>query len=90
MEIVVHLNLESSTWVLGNFALLLYMSYIVAKFPLSDEVLLHVKFVNFDNRQSCHFSDVECFMQRYETVLSLGSSENNEIFDEFVEYQLLL
>ena len=42
--------------------------YIVAEFPLADEVLIHSKFVNFEKCQNCHFSDVEYFTERYETV----------------------
>ena len=63
--------------------------YIIAKFPLRDDVLQHAKFVDFDKRQSCHFSDISYFMDHYQIVLGFSSNVSDRVFDEFVEYQLL-
>ena len=41
------------------------VEYIKAKFPLTDEVLVHSKFVNFQKRTESQFSDVEYFMRCY-------------------------
>ena len=51
--------------------------------------LQHAKFVDFDKRQSCHFSDISYFMDRYQIVLGFSSNISDRVFDEFVEYQLL-
>ena len=62
--------------------------YIVAKFPL-DDVLEHAIFVNFERRESCNFSDVNYFMDRYQVALRFTANVSDMVFDEFVEYQLL-
>lgn len=53
--------------------------YIKAKFPLSNDVLLHAKVVNFEKRTTSKYSDVEYFMEKYSFT----------VYDEFVEYVLL-
>lgn len=63
------------------------IDYVNKKFPFDEEILQHAKFVNFENRKNCNFSDVEYFVQRYHDIPSIDISEN--VFDEFVEYQLL-
>ena len=65
------------------------VDYIKAKFPIGDELLTHAKFVNFDKRESCEFKDVEYFMERYNGILHFTTSDSDQVFDEFVSYQLL-
>ena len=65
------------------------IDYIRAKFPLSDDLLMHARFVNFGERENCEFADVEYFIARYKNVLSFDDVDMDGIFDEFVEYQLL-
>ena len=65
------------------------VEYIKAKFPLNDDVLLHARVVNFEKREASQFSDIEYFIERYSSVLGFSSSEQNAVFDEFVEYVLL-
>ena len=50
---------------------------------------MHAKFLNFDTRESSQFSDVEHFMQCYQSMLALGPSIGDQVFDEFVGFQLL-
>ena len=63
------------------------VDYIKAKFPIGDQLLMHARFVNFERREICEFKNVEYFMQRY--YETLGLTADDEIFDEFVTYQLL-
>lgn len=65
------------------------VDYIRLKFPLNDDLLMHARFVNFEERENCEFADVEYFIDRYQKVLSFNDVDMDQIFDEFVEYQLL-
>lgn len=65
------------------------VAYINTRFPIGDEVLTHARFINFDKREECGFSDVEYFIERYHGFLCLSAGDSDEIFDEFVSYQLL-
>lgn len=65
------------------------VEYIKAKFPLTDEVLLHSKLASFEKRTECQFSDVEFFMRRYERAIAFDETMMDKVFDEFVAYQLL-
>ena len=66
-------------------------SYIVTKLHLSDEVLLHSKLVNIEKRQYFHFSNFEYLVKDLkEFYVLVQLNIYNEIFDEFVDYQLLL
>ena len=60
-----------------------------SRLPLKDELLVHAKFINFDMRENCEFKDVEYFIERYNAILAFTSSESDQVFDEFVSYQLL-
>ena len=64
------------------------ISYILQKFPFSDNLLKHAKFLNFEKRSSCHFFDIEYFIDRYKDV-SILSDISDDLYDEFVNYQLL-
>ena len=61
-------------------------SCVSIQFPLTDDVLKHVKFVDFEKRESSEFSDVEYFIGRYRKILDMNF---DDIFDEFVAFQLL-
>lgn len=61
----------------------------LSKLPLDDETLKHAKFVNFAQREHCSFDDVEFFVTRYPTLLSLSAPELEMMQEEFIEYQLL-
>lgn len=64
------------------------VEYIKAKFPLSKEFLVHVKFVNFDRRGDSQFSDIEYFMRHYERAIVFDATVMDEVFDKFVVCQL--
>ena len=63
-------------------------NYIKSKFRLNDDLIMHARFVNFDGRESCEFADVEYIIDHYQNVLSVNDVDIDQIFDEFVEYQL--
>ena len=65
------------------------VEYIIAKFPLTDELLLHARFVDFENRESAEFKNVEYFMTRYIEVLAFDLKQVDKVYDEFVAYQML-
>ena len=62
------------------------VEYIISRFPLTDDVLKHAKFVDFEKRESSEFSDVEYFIGLYSKILDMNF---DDIFDEFVAFQLL-
>ena len=59
--------------------------YTKAKSPLNDDVI-HVKVVNFEKWETSQISDIEYFIECYSNVLAFSGSEQNAVFDEFVEY----
>ena len=65
------------------------VEYVNTRLPLRDELLTHAKFVNFETREICEFRNVEYFIERYSAILTFSASESDQIFDEFVAYQLL-
>jgi hypothetical protein len=63
------------------------IKYILEKFPFSDDLLKHSRFLNFDKRSSCLFSDIEYFADRYKNVPTIEATD--DLYDEFVSYKLL-
>ena len=64
------------------------VQYILAKFPMWDD-LLHARFINFTNRDTAKFSDVEYFIGRYGSLLNFTAQQLDAVHEEFVAYQLL-
>ena len=64
------------------------VGYILAKFPLKDDILLHARVINFEKCENSTFSSVEYFLERYTSVLAFSDSEKKLHFNEFVNYQL--
>ena len=62
-------------------------SYIVRKFPWSDELLQHATFVDFSKRKVCSFESVRYFLSRFPQ--HLPSENADSIYDEFRLYQNL-
>ena len=53
------------------------------------KTFMYAKFVHFTRREAAEFRDVECFVERYGTLLSFTPQQQDVLDDEFVEYQLL-
>ena len=56
---------------------------------MQDDLLLHARFINFTNRDTAEFSDVEYFIERYSSLLNFTAHQLDDIHEEFVAYQLL-
>ena len=50
------------------------------------DLLMHARFVSYEERENCEFVDVEYFIDHYQQVLSFNDVDMDQIF---VEYQLL-
>ena len=61
----------------------------ISKLPLQGDTLIHARFVDFFQRESASFEDVEFFLKKYPTVLPPTARENQLYQEEFVEYRLL-
>ena len=49
--------------------------YIASIFPLRDDLLVHARFVNFNNRENARFSDVKFFLDHYKSALQNRTSK---------------
>lgn len=61
----------------------------ISKLLLQDDTLIHARFVDFFQRDSASFEDVEFFLKKYPTGLPTTAGENQLFQEEFVEYQPL-
>lgn len=50
--------------------------HTIEKFPFEDVTLKSAKFVNFEKRATCAFSDVEFFMHRYQGIADLSVTDD--------------
>ena len=66
------------------------MEYALENLPMKDEMLRNAAFVSFRSRESANFSQVEYFVERFNTLLPYGSPEDlDHLMKEFAQYQLL-
>lgn len=67
------------------------ISEATKKLPLNDNLLKHARFVDFFEKSSVQFSDVEFFLLRYRNILSHihPVTEIEQLYDEFVDYKIL-
>ena len=63
------------------------IQYVVKKFPFNDDLLKHARFLNFLKRSSCRFLNVEYFSKHYKLV-DVIRTVNDDLYDEFISYQL--
>ena len=64
--------------------------YILATYPLNDDVLYHAKLLNFESREDIEFDSLEYFIERFPHLHELRSPREIDILhEEFVSYQLL-
>lgn len=64
------------------------VEFIVNKFPIDDETLKHAQFVHFENREVAEFTDVSYFVDEHSSLLNFSSQQLDQLYEEFVEYQL--
>ena len=66
------------------------MEYALENLPMNDEMLKNAAFVSFRSRESANFSQVEYFVERFNTLLPYGSPQDlDHLMEEFAQYQLL-
>jgi len=52
------------------------MEYALENLPMNDEMLRNAAFVSFRSKESANFSQVEYFVQRFNTLLPYGSPQD--------------
>jgi hypothetical protein len=67
------------------------LGYVLKKFPLTDEVLKHAKWINVQNRSDAKWESVEFFWAKFKSVSNLGDTgiQIDAMYDEFCDYQTL-
>ena len=66
------------------------ISYILKKFPLTDELLKHAKWIDIQNRSDAEWQSVEFFLLKFNSVLNVDTNTKmNTLFDEFCDFQTL-
>ena len=61
------------------------VNYIIDTYPMTDEVLHHARFLNFDKRLSIGFDSIEFFVGRFPFLLPLAApNEMEALQEEFV------
>ena len=59
------------------------------KLPFHDSVLHNAKFLNFEKKEECTFSNVEFFCSKYSRLLNFSPIQMDKLQEEFIQYQLL-
>ena len=66
------------------------MEYALENLPMNDEMLRNAAFVSFRSRESANVSQVEYFVERFNTSLPHGSPQDlDHLMQEFAQDQLL-
>ena len=66
------------------------VDYVIATYPIGEDLLRHAQFLNFEKRTSVDFNSVEYFVNRYSFLHVLTSPNEMALLqEEFVDYQLL-
>ena len=63
------------------------LSYILTKFPLSDELIIHAGWINVGNRVDAKWESVELFVDRFKPICQ--NVPTDKLYDEFCDYQTL-
>ncbi len=61
--------------------------YMLAWFPLQDELLCNATWIDFDHRLEKHFSSVEFFVHKY--PLLFPEMDMDRLYEQFLNYQVL-
>ena len=59
-----------------------------ARVLLCVPTLKHARFLSFEKKSGCHFSDIEFFAKGYKNAATL-ETVNHDLYDKFINYQLL-
>ena len=62
-------------------------NYILTKFPVSNEVIMHSRWIDVQNRITSTWESVEFFLNRFKPVLK--DLPRDDVFDEFSDYQTM-
>lgn len=65
------------------------VKYVIKTFPFNDHLLLHAKFINFDQTLDSSFESVEYFVNIFPKVLQFTARDMDNLKEEFKDYQLL-
>lgn len=63
------------------------LNYILTKFPVSDEVIMHSRWIDVQNRIKSEWESVEFFLTKFQPVFEDLTAD--DIFDEFCDYQTM-
>ena len=63
------------------------LNYILTKFPLSNEVIIHAKWIDVGGRIDAEWEDVEFFINSFKP--SFEDISPDRVFDEFSDYQTI-
>ena len=61
--------------------------YVLSKFPITDELLKHARWINVQKRSQAKWESVEYFLSRFKSALNTVNID--EMYDEFRDYQSL-
>ena len=62
--------------------------YMIKKLPFKQSVSQHAKFVDIKKRETCEFSDINYFVDKYSDILRFEDRDLQKPDNEFVEFQL--
>lgn len=62
---------------------------VQSKLPFTAALLVHSKFLNFEQRMQSEYADDEYFVNRYSKALEFSPHEVDDLHSDFVVYQLL-
>ena len=65
------------------------LDYIQRKFPISDPVISNSRWVDILQRDKTEWNEVEFFIEKYSNPTFLQDIDNDLLFDEFFDYQLM-
>ena len=63
------------------------LNYILTKFPISNEVIMHSRWIDVQNRITSTWESVEFFLNRFKPVFK--DLPTDDVFDEFCDYQTM-
>jgi hypothetical protein len=65
------------------------LGYVLKKFPLTDKVLQHAKWIDVQNRSEAKWESVEFFLTKFKSVSNLSDIDMDAMYDEFCDYRTM-
>ena len=65
------------------------LNYVIKKLPLNDPFWKAAVWINYFNRSSASWNDVNYFCTRYASVLNLSAAESDILYQQFLDYRTL-